>query len=162
MAVFEMTVDTIFLCYCIDCEENDGINQPYYMSPKLMKAMQKIKEFTGGKFNINTFHIQENPGHFVQPHEQPYPCYPQEAQPLNNFNAIPLQEKPQMNAGLPYPYYPSQQVAQTMNQGFPEYPPPSYNPEINNYAVAPQELQPMNPIGFINPYPQGPQGSKWV
>lgn len=35
--VFDMTVDTIFLCFCEDCEHNDGSEErPYYMSESLM------------------------------------------------------------------------------------------------------------------------------
>lgn len=44
ITVFEMTVDTIFICYCDDCDENDGSAQPYFMSPKLMIIMQKLKD----------------------------------------------------------------------------------------------------------------------
>lgn len=32
LTVYEMTIDTIFLCFCEDCERNDGISRPYYMS----------------------------------------------------------------------------------------------------------------------------------
>lgn len=32
-----MAIDTIFLCFCEDCEENDGIIKPYYMSRSLMQ-----------------------------------------------------------------------------------------------------------------------------
>lgn len=31
-----MAIDTIFLCFCEDCEQNDGISKPYYMSRGLM------------------------------------------------------------------------------------------------------------------------------
>ncbi|CAO1437826.1 unnamed protein product [Diamesa serratosioi] len=43
LTVFEMTVDTIFLCFCIDCEKNDGIEHPYYMSRGLMEFIQNSK-----------------------------------------------------------------------------------------------------------------------
>lgn len=33
---FQMAIDTIFLCFCEDCEENDGVVKPYYMSKGLM------------------------------------------------------------------------------------------------------------------------------
>jgi len=39
-----MTVDTLFICFCIDCEENDGNGRPYYMNASLMKAIQEIKK----------------------------------------------------------------------------------------------------------------------
>lgn len=31
-----MTIDTLFLCFCEDCEINDGIDKPYFMSKGLM------------------------------------------------------------------------------------------------------------------------------
>jgi solute carrier family 44 protein 1 (choline transporter-like protein) len=31
-----MTIDTIFMCFCEDCERNDGVNSPYFMSKDLM------------------------------------------------------------------------------------------------------------------------------
>ncbi|ETN64441.1 ctl transporter [Anopheles darlingi] len=43
MTVYEMTVDTIFLCFCEDCETNDGIGRPYYMSRGLMEFVQNSK-----------------------------------------------------------------------------------------------------------------------
>lgn len=39
-----MTVDTIFLCFCEDCEANDGISRPYYMSRGLMEFVQDSKK----------------------------------------------------------------------------------------------------------------------
>uniref|UniRef100_A0AAG5D2K4 Choline transporter-like protein n=1 Tax=Anopheles atroparvus TaxID=41427 RepID=A0AAG5D2K4_ANOAO len=44
MTVYEMTVDTIFLCFCEDCESNDGITRPYYMSRGLMEFVQNSKK----------------------------------------------------------------------------------------------------------------------
>lgn len=44
MAVFEMAVDTIFICYCIDMEANDGSKEkPYYGSRKFMRTMLKLQ-----------------------------------------------------------------------------------------------------------------------
>ena len=31
-----MTIDTIFMCFCEDCDHNDGIEKPYFMSTGLM------------------------------------------------------------------------------------------------------------------------------
>lgn len=39
-----MTIDTIFLCFCEDSEENDGINRPYYMSRGLMEFVENSKK----------------------------------------------------------------------------------------------------------------------
>ncbi|KAG5673587.1 hypothetical protein PVAND_003622 [Polypedilum vanderplanki] len=44
LTVYEMTIDTIFLCFCEDCEQNDGINRPYYMSRNLMEFVQNSKQ----------------------------------------------------------------------------------------------------------------------
>lgn len=38
-----MTIDTIFLCFCEDCERNDGLSRPYYMSRGLMEFVQNSK-----------------------------------------------------------------------------------------------------------------------
>lgn len=38
-----MTIDTIFICFCEDCELNDGISKPYYMSRGLMEFVQNSK-----------------------------------------------------------------------------------------------------------------------
>lgn len=38
MAVYEMAIDTVFLCFCEDSERNDGSAQkPYYMEESLRK-----------------------------------------------------------------------------------------------------------------------------
>lgn len=39
-----MTIDTIFLCFCEDCERNDGISRPYYMSRGLLEFVQNSKQ----------------------------------------------------------------------------------------------------------------------
>ncbi|XP_062554590.1 choline transporter-like protein 1 isoform X1 [Armigeres subalbatus] len=44
VTVYEMTVDTIFICFCEDCECNDGISRPYYMSRGLMEFVQNSKK----------------------------------------------------------------------------------------------------------------------
>jgi solute carrier family 44 protein 1 (choline transporter-like protein) len=43
LTVYEMTIDTIFMCFCEDCEQNDGIAKPYYMSRNLMEFVQNSK-----------------------------------------------------------------------------------------------------------------------
>lgn len=52
VTVFEMTVDTIFICYCVDSEQNDGVSRPYCMSTGLMIAMREIKH--GSNESANT------------------------------------------------------------------------------------------------------------
>lgn len=44
ITVYEMVIDTIFLCFCEDCERNDGITRPYYMSRGLMEFVQNSKK----------------------------------------------------------------------------------------------------------------------
>lgn len=36
VAVFQMTIDAIFICFVEDCDMNDGITKPYFMSMGLM------------------------------------------------------------------------------------------------------------------------------
>ncbi|EFX84766.1 hypothetical protein DAPPUDRAFT_47061, partial [Daphnia pulex] len=36
ISVFEMCIDTVFICFCEDCEINNGQDQPYFMSRGLM------------------------------------------------------------------------------------------------------------------------------
>ncbi|RZB70342.1 Choline transpo domain containing protein, partial [Asbolus verrucosus] len=42
-------IDTIFLCYCEDCQINDGEERPYYMSIELMQYIQESKSVMGPK-----------------------------------------------------------------------------------------------------------------
>lgn len=39
-----MAIDTIFLCFCEDCEQNDGMAKPYYMSRGLMEFVENSKK----------------------------------------------------------------------------------------------------------------------
>lgn len=47
LAIFETSVDAIFICFCIDIEENNGHVKPYYMSHDLMTLVQDYKESKG-------------------------------------------------------------------------------------------------------------------
>lgn len=49
MTVYEMVIDTIFLCFCEDCEKNDGENRPYYMSRGLMEFVENSKKALDSK-----------------------------------------------------------------------------------------------------------------
>ncbi|PSN43901.1 hypothetical protein C0J52_03676 [Blattella germanica] len=44
VTVYEMAIDTIFLCFCEDCEQNDGLSRPYFMSRGLMEFVQNSKK----------------------------------------------------------------------------------------------------------------------
>ncbi|KAK0163239.1 hypothetical protein PV327_006944 [Microctonus hyperodae] len=44
ISIYEMVIDTIFLCFCEDCARNDGISKPYYMSRDLMEFVENSKK----------------------------------------------------------------------------------------------------------------------
>ncbi|XP_070556799.1 choline transporter-like protein 1 isoform X2 [Ptychodera flava] len=44
LSVYEMTIDTIFICFCEDCEMNDGVTKPYFMSMDLMTYVDNASE----------------------------------------------------------------------------------------------------------------------
>ncbi|XP_065171990.1 LOW QUALITY PROTEIN: choline transporter-like protein 1 [Atheta coriaria] len=44
LSVYDTTLDTIFLCFCEDCEINDGLSRPYYMSAELMIFVENSKK----------------------------------------------------------------------------------------------------------------------
>lgn len=35
-----MVIDSLFICFCEDFDENDGTVNPYYTSPKLLNTIQ--------------------------------------------------------------------------------------------------------------------------
>jgi len=48
--VYQMAIDTIFLCFLEDLERNDGsANKPYFMSKSLMGLLGKKNKTTGDK-----------------------------------------------------------------------------------------------------------------
>ncbi|CAG2057875.1 unnamed protein product [Timema podura] len=58
VTVYEMAIDTIFLCFCEDCEANDGLNRPYFMSRGLMEFVQNSKKALGIVDSSSTSHSQ--------------------------------------------------------------------------------------------------------
>nr|XP_033320907.1 choline transporter-like protein 1 isoform X1 [Megalopta genalis]XP_033320908.1 choline transporter-like protein 1 isoform X1 [Megalopta genalis]XP_033320909.1 choline transporter-like protein 1 isoform X1 [Megalopta genalis]XP_033320910.1 choline transporter-like protein 1 isoform X1 [Megalopta genalis] len=44
ISIYEMVIDTIFICFCEDCEKNDGISRPYFMSRGLMEFVENSKK----------------------------------------------------------------------------------------------------------------------
>lgn len=38
--LLQMIIDTIFICFCEDCEKNDGVGRPYFMSRGLMVGVR--------------------------------------------------------------------------------------------------------------------------
>ncbi|XP_060870832.1 choline transporter-like protein 1 [Metopolophium dirhodum] len=54
ISVYEMVIDTIFMCFCEDCNLNDGVTQEYYMSKELMdfvESSQKVLRIGDGATN---------------------------------------------------------------------------------------------------------------
>lgn len=47
-----MAIDTIFLCFCQDCEENDGLSRPYYMSRDLMDFVENSKKALDAQYEF--------------------------------------------------------------------------------------------------------------
>ncbi|KAL7012094.1 hypothetical protein ACKWTF_014626 [Chironomus riparius] len=48
MTFYEMTIEAILVCFCIDCEENDGAANPYFMADSLKRIMVEINDEMGG------------------------------------------------------------------------------------------------------------------
>ncbi|XP_037085823.1 choline transporter-like protein 1 [Pollicipes pollicipes] len=44
ISIYDMAIDALFICFCEDCEMNDGIEKPYYMSKGLMELVQNSKK----------------------------------------------------------------------------------------------------------------------
>lgn len=40
ISIYDMTIDTLFLCFAEDCERNNGKDKPYFMSSNLLKFMK--------------------------------------------------------------------------------------------------------------------------
>ncbi|KAB0790913.1 hypothetical protein PPYR_02713 [Photinus pyralis] len=58
ITIYEMAVDTIFICFCEDCEMNDGMTRPYYMSHSLMEFVEKSRTVLNIKSQEN---VIDNP-----------------------------------------------------------------------------------------------------
>ena len=41
LSVYELALDTIFICFCEDQERNNGKDRPYYSSVRLQKFMRE-------------------------------------------------------------------------------------------------------------------------
>lgn len=44
-----MSIETIFLCFCKDSEDNDGLSKPYSMSRNLMEFVENSRYVTKPK-----------------------------------------------------------------------------------------------------------------
>ncbi|KAJ8946094.1 hypothetical protein NQ318_010391 [Aromia moschata] len=45
--LLNVTMDTILICFCEDCEINDGMARPYAMSKELMEFVDNYKKMLG-------------------------------------------------------------------------------------------------------------------
>ena len=57
-----MTIDTIFMCFCEDCDHNDGIEKPYFMSTGLMVSenLHNISRASNYREYGNLFYGRDN------------------------------------------------------------------------------------------------------
>ena len=97
LAVFEMTVDTIFICFCEDREQNDGNSRPYFMSVRMMEVMQELKQAAGGEFNFGG-------GQNVDPSANPMLNLDPSAKPMLPPNAINVTNQYYQPPALPPSY----------------------------------------------------------
>ncbi|KAL7013241.1 hypothetical protein ACKWTF_015289 [Chironomus riparius] len=54
LMLIEVTADTILVCFCIDCENNNGLSSSYFMSNEIMKSIKDMKECVGGSLNVES------------------------------------------------------------------------------------------------------------
>ncbi|XP_037076976.1 choline transporter-like protein 1 [Pollicipes pollicipes] len=43
ISIYEMAIDALFICFCEDCDINDGVERPYFMSKGLMEFVENSK-----------------------------------------------------------------------------------------------------------------------
>lgn len=75
-----MTLDTILICFCEDCEENNGTDRPYFMSDELMQVMKELCQLTGRDLKIYVKNKDvEADNLMIEPvyTQQPQAVYPQ-------------------------------------------------------------------------------------
>jgi len=150
-----MTVDTIFISFCIDLEENDGQTRPYYMSESLKKIIMEMKEHSGGTLTFGPKNdegietgLTDGSGIPMLPPQQP--LYPNlgYGDPNN-----PVQYPQQ-----PYPQQPMSPYPQQPMSPYPQQPNMPYSPQPG----MPYSDQPMMPPqGYPAPYPDQPYPQKY-
>jgi hypothetical protein len=132
--VFEMTIDTIFISFCIDIEENDGETKPFYMSDSLKSIIMDMKEKSGkvlvlgpkgdpgienGLYEAHAVpmippqHQQQQQMGYSNPPAYSQLPYTQQPYPQQNMMPYPQQPYPQQDMMPPHAYpsapYPNQQ-----------------------------------------------------
>lgn len=48
-----MAIDTIFLCFCEDCEQNDGLSKPFFMSRELFEFVKNSNKVMDKNWEAN-------------------------------------------------------------------------------------------------------------
>ncbi|KAJ3043032.1 hypothetical protein HDV00_005939 [Rhizophlyctis rosea] len=152
MGVYEMGIDTIFLCFLEDDERNDGsVQRPYYMSDSLKAILNKK--------NVDTrVHPYDQPRY---PHQQPPQAhYYDEPQRGHQYNEPPRgqnhydpqgrQSHYEPHHGQPY-YEP--QGRQSHHE--PQRGQPYYDPQHTQHYYEPQRGQPQRTHQYNEPQRQG-------
>ncbi|XP_032779774.2 choline transporter-like protein 1 isoform X2 [Daphnia magna] len=67
ISVFEMCIDTVFICFCEDCEINNGQDQPYFMSRGLMEFVEKSKKALRARAGRDRARQQQPKGAYDNP-----------------------------------------------------------------------------------------------
>jgi hypothetical protein len=151
VAVFEMAVDSIFICYCVDRRENDGMSSPYYMSPKLQKAMDGYSNFKNDEDGESDSNPEEmgmiEPNDPIKTPDNPYGPQPYAPSPPYG---------PPSGHQAPYGYQPYPQPPSGQAYPQPLYPQPPYNPQPYPQPPYPPQSSVNNQQPQVNIYPNFP------
>lgn len=137
VTVFEMSIDTIFLCFCIDCEDNNGSTRPYFMSDGLRKVMTEMKKQVGETLVLGDEKQME----------------------LSDMSTMAMLAESEQQHPYPYGQYPAVVGSGVMGQTYPEQtaPYPSHTVScpsgIDNMGSNPEQTAP-HPAQTI-PFPIG-------
>ncbi|KAK7109692.1 hypothetical protein V1264_013687 [Littorina saxatilis] len=70
-SVYDMAVNTLFLCFLEDLERNNGsVQKPYYMSKSLLKLLRKGKGGTEVEGSMTILDALKDPGRLRRPSER--------------------------------------------------------------------------------------------
>ncbi|XP_064090066.1 choline transporter-like protein 1 isoform X2 [Macrobrachium nipponense] len=115
ISVYEMTIDALFICFCEDCEMNDGLQKPYFMSKGLMKLVENSKKA------IEALEVREK--------EQQQQAWTTNVVQPNNVYGIPVAQPP--------PQRPPGYVHGGMTPLHPAYPANSIPPSPSHFLTPP-------------------------
>ncbi|XP_066973400.1 choline transporter-like protein 1 isoform X2 [Macrobrachium rosenbergii] len=115
ISVYEMTIDALFICFCEDCEMNDGLQKPYFMSKGLMKLVENSKKA------IEALEAREK--------EQQQQAWTTNVVQPNNVYGIPVAQPP--------PQRPPGYVHGGMTPLHPAYPANSIPPSPSHFLAPP-------------------------